>query len=183
MFVCFAPRENPQIAIAVVIQNAGYGSKWAAPIGSLLVEKYLRDTLSAERVAQATLIANTNLLPGYLVRLQFITDSVRAVIWARQSGDSSRWKRFQDPSLRRQMLDTMHRPTAHVTIPFGPRPQAVSPVSDSAPIKRPDSASYRKMDSTGKPRKIFLRKASDSSALKPREKPVVLKDSSTKQSP
>lgn len=183
MFVCFAPRENPQIAIAVVIQNAGYGSKWAAPIGSLLVEKYLRDTLSAERVAQATLIANTNLLPGYLVRLQFITDSVRAVIWARQSGDSSRWKRFQDPSLRRQMLDTMHRPTTHVTIPFGPRPQAASPVSDSARIKRPDSASYRKMDSAGKPRKIFLRKASDSSALKPREKPVVLKDSSTKQSP
>ena len=33
MFVCFAPRENPQIAIAVVIQNAGFGATWAAPIG------------------------------------------------------------------------------------------------------------------------------------------------------
>ena len=75
MFVCFAPRENPQIAMAVVIQNAGYGSRWAAPIGSLLVEKYLRDTLTAERVTLATEIANTNLLPGYLVRFQFITDS------------------------------------------------------------------------------------------------------------
>jgi hypothetical protein len=52
MFVCFAPRENPQIAIAVVIQNAGYGSRWSAPIGSLLVEKYLRYT--TERVKQAT---------------------------------------------------------------------------------------------------------------------------------
>src|SRR5450631_560528 len=104
MFVCFAPRENPQIAIAVVIQNAGYGARWAAPIGSLLVEKYLRDTLTAARIAQATLLANSNLLPGYLVRVQFKTDSIRAALWAAQTGDSARWKKFQDPSLRRQLL-------------------------------------------------------------------------------
>src|SRR6478736_5568181 len=58
MFVCFAPRENPQIAIAVVIQNAGFGATWAGRIGSLLVEKYLRDTLTAARVKLATDIAN-----------------------------------------------------------------------------------------------------------------------------
>ena len=46
MFVCFAPRENPKVCIAVVVQNAGYGAAWAAPIGSLLVEKYLNDSLS-----------------------------------------------------------------------------------------------------------------------------------------
>ena len=77
MFVCFAPRENPQIAVAVVIQNAGFGATWAGRIGSLLVEKYLRDTLTAVRVKLATDIANTNLMPGYFVRLQFITDSVQ----------------------------------------------------------------------------------------------------------
>ena len=183
MFVCFAPRENPQIAVAVVIQNAGYGSKWAAPIGSLIVEKYLRDTLTEERVKQATMIANTNLLPGYLVRLQFITDSVRAAVWARQSGDSSRWKVYQDPSLRRQMLDTMHKATAHVTIPFGPRTRPVIVVGDSSKIKRMDSSLTGKTDTSRKPRKTFLRKIIDTPALKPEEKPVVQKDSNTNQSP
>ena len=40
-FICFAPIENPQIAVAVLVENAGYGSISAAPIASLLVEKYL----------------------------------------------------------------------------------------------------------------------------------------------
>ena len=183
MFVCFAPRENPQIAIAVVIQNAGYGARWAAPIGSLLVEKYLRDTLTAARIAQATLLANSNLLPGYLVRVQFKTDSIRAAIWAAQSGDSTRWKKFQDPSLRRQLLDTMHKVMAHITIPFGPRPQIKNILSDTTKRKRLDSAAYAKTDSSGKPRKLLIRKANDSAALKPKDKPVVQKDSSTNQSP
>jgi penicillin-binding protein 2 len=183
MFVCFAPRENPQIAIAVVIQNAGYGSRWAAPIGSLLVEKYLRDTLTAERVAQATVIANTNLLPGYLVRLQFITDSLRAALWARQSGDSTRWLKYQDPLTRKQMLDTMHKITAHVTIPFGPRPRIANVLSDTSLRKKMDSMRIGKMDTTRRSKKSILTKVNDSAALIPKEKPVVQKDSSTNQAP
>jgi penicillin-binding protein 2 len=183
MFVCFAPRENPQIAIAVVIQNAGYGSRWAAPIGSLLVEKYLRDTLTAERIKQATEIANTNLLPGYLVRLQFITDSVRAVLWASQTGDSSRWKRYQDPLTRREMLDTLHKATAHITIPFGPRTQPASKVADSSRVSKSDSVNYGKTDSTRKPARTYIKKSNDSVALIPKEKPAVQKDSSTNQAP
>jgi penicillin-binding protein 2 len=183
MFVCFAPRENPQIAIAVVIQNAGYGSRWAAPIGSLLVEKYLRDTLTAERVAQATVIANSNLLPGYLVRLQFITDSLRAALWARQSGDSTRWLKFQDPLTRKQMLDTLHKTTAHITIPFGPRPHVANILSDTSAHKKMDSMSIGKTDTNRKPKKNILKNVNDSVALIPREKPVVQKDSNTNQAP
>ena len=41
VFICFAPRENPKIAIAAYIENAGFGGTWAAPIASLMVEKYL----------------------------------------------------------------------------------------------------------------------------------------------
>ncbi len=41
VFVAFAPAEDPRIAISVIIENAGYGSVWAAPLASLMIEKYL----------------------------------------------------------------------------------------------------------------------------------------------
>ena len=41
-FIAFAPEENPTIAIAVIIENGGYGATWAAPIASLMIEKYIR---------------------------------------------------------------------------------------------------------------------------------------------
>jgi penicillin-binding protein 2 len=41
IFVGFAPRDNPKIAIAVVVENAGFGATWAAPIASLMMEQYL----------------------------------------------------------------------------------------------------------------------------------------------
>lgn len=41
VFICFAPKDNPKIAVAAYIENAGFGATWAAPIASLLVEKYL----------------------------------------------------------------------------------------------------------------------------------------------
>jgi len=191
LFVCFAPRENPKIAIAVVIQNAGYGATWAAPIGSLLVEKYLHDTLTQERVKLATVLANSNLLPNYFVRLQFITDSARAAVWAKQTGDSTRWKKYQDPVARRVMLDTLHKTTVHVIIPFGPRIRTAFISSDSAREKKTDTSlrrkndmtASRKSDSSPKTNHIIINKTLDSAALKPKDKPVVQKDSSTKQAP
>lgn len=41
VFVCFAPKDNPKIAIAVLVENAGFGGVWAAPIASLAIEQYL----------------------------------------------------------------------------------------------------------------------------------------------
>ncbi len=41
LYMAFAPEENPKIAIAVVIENAGFGSTWALPIASLMIEKYI----------------------------------------------------------------------------------------------------------------------------------------------
>lgn len=46
VFVAFAPREAPQIAIAVYVENAGWGGRAAASIGSLVIEKYLKGTIS-----------------------------------------------------------------------------------------------------------------------------------------
>jgi penicillin-binding protein 2 len=41
VFICFAPRENPKIAIAVYVEDAGFGGRAAASIASLMIEKYL----------------------------------------------------------------------------------------------------------------------------------------------
>jgi penicillin-binding protein 2 len=55
MFVCFAPRDNPKIAVAVAVENGGWGASWAAPIASLIVEKYLRDSISRPEIEQKML--------------------------------------------------------------------------------------------------------------------------------
>lgn len=41
LFIAYAPIDDPQIALSVIVENGGYGSKWAAPIASLLIERYL----------------------------------------------------------------------------------------------------------------------------------------------
>ena len=46
VFICFAPRENPKIAVAAYIENGGFGASYAAPIASLLTEKYLNGKIS-----------------------------------------------------------------------------------------------------------------------------------------
>lgn len=46
VFIAFAPKDNPKIAIAVYIENAGFGGTWASPIASLMIEKYLADSIS-----------------------------------------------------------------------------------------------------------------------------------------
>jgi len=49
VFFGFAPKNNPKIAIAVFVENAGWGGDWAAPISSLLIEKYLNKDISKAR--------------------------------------------------------------------------------------------------------------------------------------
>lgn len=46
VFICFAPKDNPKIAVAVYVENGGFGATWAVPIASLMVEKYLRGEVS-----------------------------------------------------------------------------------------------------------------------------------------
>ncbi len=60
LFVAFAPRENPKIAIAIMVENAGFGAAWAAPIASLMMEKYLMDSISRPEL-------ETRMKKGYLM--------------------------------------------------------------------------------------------------------------------
>ena len=61
VFVCFAPKDNPKIALAVFVENSGKGGTYAAPIASLLIEKYLTDSLRRPFVEE--FILNANLMP------------------------------------------------------------------------------------------------------------------------
>ena len=76
-FAAFAPRDNPRIAIAVICENAGFGSTSAAPIASLMIEKYLKDSIvGKERNDKADQIARMNLLPPRLVKEIRARDSI-----------------------------------------------------------------------------------------------------------
>lgn len=46
VFIAFAPKDNPKIAVAAILENAGQGAHWAAPICMLAIEKYLSGTIS-----------------------------------------------------------------------------------------------------------------------------------------
>jgi penicillin-binding protein 2 len=64
IFIGFAPKENPKIAIAVFIENGYWGTRWAAPIASLMMEKYLNKKV--ERKYLEKYIFNGNLMNEYL---------------------------------------------------------------------------------------------------------------------
>jgi penicillin-binding protein 2 len=55
IFIAFAPKENPKIAIAVTIENGYWGSRWAAPIASLMIEKYLTGKVQRKAIEKRML--------------------------------------------------------------------------------------------------------------------------------
>ena len=58
VFIAFAPKDDPKIAIAVYVENAGFGATYAAPVASLMIEKYLRDSISNKAMEQRILELN-----------------------------------------------------------------------------------------------------------------------------
>ena len=65
VFAGFAPKDHPRIAIAVVVENAGFGATFGCPIASLMVEKYINDTIADNRLAKQQKMEETNLLGKY----------------------------------------------------------------------------------------------------------------------
>ena len=61
-FLGFAPYHNPKIAICVYVQNAGFGATYGVPIGSLLIERYLKGSIAPERKYIEDNMLNSNTL-------------------------------------------------------------------------------------------------------------------------
>ena len=51
IYMAFAPKDNPKIAIAVLVENGGFGATWAAPIANLMIEKYLKPGVETSKPA------------------------------------------------------------------------------------------------------------------------------------
>jgi penicillin-binding protein 2 len=58
VFVAFAPKDNPKIAIAVYVENAGWGGRAAASTASLMIEKYIRRTISRPELQDYVIAGN-----------------------------------------------------------------------------------------------------------------------------
>ena len=68
VFICFAPKDNPKIAVAAYIENGGFGATYAAPIASLLTEMYLNKEISEDRKYLEERMMNSNLMDRVKVR-------------------------------------------------------------------------------------------------------------------
>ncbi|HMT36459.1 MAG TPA: penicillin-binding transpeptidase domain-containing protein [Chitinophagaceae bacterium] len=98
MFVAYAPRVNPKIAVAVCIENAGYGATWAGPIASLMIEQYLTDTIAKSRLPLKKKMDEAKIIPNYT----FIIDSLEK----QAARDKEMMKRLSKDSLK--ILNTIN---------------------------------------------------------------------------
>jgi len=62
VFIAFAPKDDPKIAIAAYVENAGFGATYAAPVASLMIEKYLNRTIAENRKWMEQRMLNLNLV-------------------------------------------------------------------------------------------------------------------------
>jgi penicillin-binding protein 2 len=74
IFVAFAPKDNPKIAIAILVENGGFGATIAGPIASLMIEKFLRKKIT--RTDLETRILNTS-LQGQYAKLGGLSEAIK----------------------------------------------------------------------------------------------------------
>ena len=101
IFVAFAPRDHPRIAIAVIVENAGQGAWYAAPIASYMVEKYLTDTIARPH-DEFMRIMNANLMPdsdSYIIKTR--PHKIKA------AADSAKKTAFKNTSPKKQKNNTI----------------------------------------------------------------------------
>jgi penicillin-binding protein 2 len=64
----FAPKDNPQIAIAVYVENGGWGANYGVPLGALMMEQYINGKHSPARERKAETFANKTISYGSYAR-------------------------------------------------------------------------------------------------------------------
>jgi len=127
VFVCFAPKNDPKIAIAVIVQNSGYGATWAGPVASLMMEKYLKDSITAPaRIALQEKMFKANTIKSYIRvidSLQRQKDLMREMLRTADKRTQDSVRKMRDTLLVKQILkdyygvsakNRSHTPDAHI---------------------------------------------------------------------
>ncbi len=99
MFVAFAPREDPKIAIAVCVENAGYGATWAGAISALVMQKYITDTIPKYRKALENKMMKSKVIPKFIYQLDSLekqADRLRAIEKQRVTDSIKLFNRIRD---------------------------------------------------------------------------------------
>jgi penicillin-binding protein 2 len=99
MFVAFAPKDSPKICIAVCIENAGYGATWAGPVASLMIERYLTDTVRKARKGLEHKMTHSDVIPKNIYIVDSLLRERSAAIEARKKAkaDSLKKLNIKDP--------------------------------------------------------------------------------------
>lgn len=109
-FGAFAPRNNPKIAIAVLCENAGFGAQSAAPIASLMIEQYLKDSIpEPDRKQKVEEIAKLNLIPA---RMRAEMNRLDSIKMKKEEEEQNR------QNIQEQILDSTSAETTMLTQPI-----------------------------------------------------------------
>ncbi|PZX60827.1 penicillin-binding protein 2 [Hydrotalea sandarakina] len=127
-FGAFAPRNNPKIAIAVLCENAGFGAQSAAPIASLMIEQYLKDSIpEPDRKQKVEEIAKLNLIPA---RMRAEMNRLDSIKMKKEEEEQNR------QNIQEQILDSTSAETTMVTQPIvepTQKPQSPQELPDNHP--------------------------------------------------
>ncbi|MBO9673691.1 MAG: penicillin-binding protein 2 [Sphingobacteriaceae bacterium] len=123
VFIGFAPMDQPKIAIAVIVENGGYGGSYAAPISSFIVEKYLTDSIKPRSNGYTVkAFSETNLLPALIDK----TKKVKLT-----KSDSLSLKKAD--SLKR-VKDSLKIKPAILKQTFSKKPKVSQPIVNHKPV-------------------------------------------------
>ena len=137
-FCAFAPRENPKIAIMCVVENSGrYGGTYAAPIVSLMIEKYINDTIATNRKPIEERMKKLTLIPPLMQQKIRERDSLRAVRAAKKA-EEEKQKEKEEKEKKEKEREQSTVESKERTVVNQARPEPVKDTGrkrDSAPRK------------------------------------------------
>jgi penicillin-binding protein 2 len=129
-FGAFAPRDNPRIAIAVICENAGQGAWAAAPIASLLIEKYLRDSIKGkERQDMLEEFKKKNLIPQRYRLEMAKRDSLKQIKEAQLLLQQRMSREANDSSEAEENTEQEVKPVPAPAAPLPPKKKTTSPAT------------------------------------------------------
>lgn len=123
VFVAFAPKNNPKIAIAVYVENAGFGATYAAPIASLMMEKYLKDTVSRQYLEDHVMAMN-------------LTNELKVIFAAQKARSDAKLKRKKalEDSLKKANAAKVQK--GNVPVKNASQPKSAFPDVKRTPINK-----------------------------------------------